>query len=574
MNRLIEYFIDNRRLNYALLAFLIFMGVSAYIKIPKEMFPDVELDKILVRGTYAGTSASVMDKMAVRDLEDGMSSIVGITKSETLITPGGFAITLTLDEHANRANTLSKVKDAISQTRQYLPSDMSEPTAIIMDKSKSLLHLSISSQTLSKAELIVLTKELKNKIARIPNINEVAIRGDSEEQLSIRLNSEAIRAYGLDHSALLGAISNLSYIYPIGNIEEQGNFVFISTTEASRDALEWQESVLKVGEKFVRLGDVASVALEFPQDDTLASFNGVMSMNLVISKGEQGNSMELSQKLRAYIEKIKPSYPDVSFDFYQDNSKPIEKRLNIVVSNMMFGLVLVFLSLYILINLRIAFIVAMGIPFSFIIGLLFIYYMGYTINIVSLLGALIVIGIVVDDAIVVSENIQRHIDEGMEPRAAAITGVKEMILPVTLATVTTVVAFLPMFMLKGEISLFLILIPIVVVMILLGSLLESFLFLPLHAVEFLKKSNNLVDWTGFQELYARVLSYFISYKKTFLLLFLILIPIATFMTMKSMKFQFFPNFDGNNLYISGKMDINTPLEETYRIAGEIERELM
>jgi len=136
--------------------------------------------------------------------------------------------------------------------------------------------------------------------------------------------------------------------------------------------------------------------------------------------------------------------------------------------------------------------------------------MGYSINIVSLLGALIVIGIVVDDAIVVSENIQRHIDEGMDNYEASIIGVKEMILPITLATVTTAAAFLPIFMMHGEIALFLILVPIVVIMILIGSLLESFLFLPLHASELLKKSNNFIDWTHFQNLYVRVLGFLIS----------------------------------------------------------------
>jgi multidrug efflux pump subunit AcrB len=250
------------------------------------------------------------------------------------------------------------------------------------------------------------------------------------------------------------------------------------------------------------------------------------------------------------------------------------KRLNTVVSNLMFGLILVFLSMSILINFRIAFIVALGIPFSFIIGLLFIYYMGYSINIVSLLGALIVIGIVVDDAIVVSENIQRYIDEGMDSKDAAILGVKEMILPITLATLTTVVAFLPIFLMHGEIALFLVLVPIVVITILIGSLLESFLFLPLHASELLKESKDFVNWEHFMNIYEKILSFHIEYKKTFLILFLVLIPLLTILTAKSIKFQFFPNFDGNNIYISGKLDTNTPIEETFKIAREIEATML
>jgi len=494
----IEYFIKNKRLNYMLLIFLAYMGYNAYINIPKEIFPNVELEKISVLGAYGGTSASVMDKMAVRDIEDHLSNINGIDKMETTITPGAFAIVLTLDESANKVNTLSRVKDSIAVTRQYLPSDMNEPIAKLLDKTKPLIKLSISSQIHSRGELTIIAKDIKSKLSKIKDISEILIRGDSNEEVSIKIDSESVLAYNLEHSGVQKAISNLSYIFPIGDIEQRGSFVYISTVNGKSNALEWENSILNIDGKYIKLGDIAEVKVEYPQTDTLATFNNDPTITLKISKGDRGDSIVLSKELREYIKKIEKKYEGVEFYFYQDTSKVVEKRLNTIISNLMLGLILVFLSMYVLINLRIALIVALGIPFSFIIGLLFIYYMGYSINIVSLLGALIVIGIVVDDAIVVSENIQRYIDEGMDNYNAAITGLKEMILPVTLATITTVVAFLPIFMMSGEISLFIILIPITVIMILLGSLLESFLFLPLHAQEFLKKSNNLIDWKPFQ----------------------------------------------------------------------------
>lgn len=574
MNNFVEYFIKNTRLNYAILVFLIFMGIDAYIKIPKEIFPDVELDKISVLGSYRGASATVMDKMAVRDIEDELSNISGIDKTETTITPGAFAILLTLNEHANREITLSRVKDAIALSRQYLPSDMNEPVATLLEKTRSLIRIAVSSEKLSIGELTVIAKEIKSKIAKIAHISEVLIRGDSDEEVLIKIDSSAAIAYGLDHASIQKAVSNLSYIFPIGNIEHRGNFAYISTVSGKADEAEYKESILNIDGKFIRLGDIAEVSIEYPQTDTLATFNNEKTISLVVSKSEEGNSLELSKKLRKYVSELQQGYTGVKFDFYQDSSKPVKERLNTIISNLMFGLILVFVSMAILINFRIAAIVALGIPFSFIIGLLSIYYFGYSINIVSLLGGLIVIGIVVDDAIVVSENIQRYIDEGMDAHEAAIKGVKEMMLPVTLATVTTVVAFLPIFMMQGEIALFIVLIPIIVVMILIGSLIESFLFLPLHAKEFLRKSKNSLDWAPFQNLYGRVVLRFIHHKKLSLALFIILIPLATFYTAKSMKFQFFPNFDGNYLYISGKLDINTPLEDTYAVSKEIEAKLM
>lgn len=570
----IEYFIKNSRLNYAILFFLIFMGINSYVAIPKEIFPDAQLDQISVLGSYGGTSASVMDKMAVRDIEDELSNITGIKKTETTITPGAFAILLTLDESSNKEITLGRVKDAIALTRQYLPSDMNEPVARLLDKTRSLIKVAVSSATLPISQLTVIAQEVKTKIAKLEGISEVLIRGDSDEEVIIKIDSEAILAYGLGHEGVQKAIANLSYIFPIGNIEQKGKFAYISTSNGKADAKEYEESILEVDGKYIRLGDIATVTIEYPQTDTLATFNNKQTISLVVSKGTQGDSIVLSKKLQEYVRSIEQNYKDVNFYFYEDSSKPVRQRLDVIISNLMFGLILVFVSMAILINIRIATIVALGIPFSFIIGLLSIYYLGYSINVVSLLGALIVIGIVVDDAIIVGENIQRYIDEGMSNYDAAVAGVKEMMLPVTLATVTTVVAFLPIFMLQGEIALFIMLIPITVIIILLGSLLESFFFLPLHAQEFLRKSNNSISWVPFENLYQKTIVRFLNYKKITLLLFLVLVPLATFYTMKSMKFQFFPNFDGNYLYISGKLDINTPLENSYQVSKEIEAELM
>ncbi|MCK4875198.1 MAG: efflux RND transporter permease subunit, partial [Sulfurimonas sp.] len=244
MIRFIEYFIKNTRLNYMLLVFLAYMGYNAYSNIPKEIFPDVELDKISVLGAYSGTSASVMDKMAVRDIEDELSNINGIDKTETTITPGAFAIILTLNESVNKVNTLSRVKDSIATTRQYLPSDMNEPIAKLLDKSKSLIKLSLSSEKLSRGELTVIAKDIKSKISKIKDISEILIRGDSQEEVSIKIDSEAIVAYNLEHSSIQKAIANLSYIFPIGDIEQRGSFVYISTVNGKSSAQEWEESIL------------------------------------------------------------------------------------------------------------------------------------------------------------------------------------------------------------------------------------------------------------------------------------------------------------------------------------------
>ncbi|MBT8348158.1 MAG: efflux RND transporter permease subunit, partial [Sulfurovum sp.] len=572
MMRLINYFIQNKSLNYVLLVFILFLGINAYYNIPKELFPEIALDKVSIRGAYAGASADNLDKMAVRDIEDELGNIQGIDKIETVIKSGTFSIVLSLNDGADKTDALNKAKDAIARSRQYLPSDMTEPTAEILTHNRPLIRLSLSSEEMNKGQLIETAKEVKSKISRNPYVSEIQIYGDSDQEVSVQINEDAIRAYGLDPAAIINAISKTSYIYPIGDIKQSGNYIFLSTVNGKENKEEWESTLIKIGEIQVRLGDVANVDITYPQNTTLSTFNGRTNVTLVLSKGPEGNAMHISQELQEYAkEKLSKEFPGVYFDFYQDSSKPVKDRLNTVIGNLMFGLTLVFLSMTLLINVRIASVVAMGIPISFAIGIMFLYFMGYSINIVSLLGGLIVIGIVVDDAIVVSENIQRHINEGMERKEAVYQGLKEMVLPVTLATLTTVAAFLPLFMLTGEIKNFIILIPVTVIMILLGSLVESFFFLPLHAEELLKKQKNFINWEPLQEKYEALLHLVIRFKYMFLFTFVVVIPILTILTIKMLNFQFFPGFDGNYLYVTGKSNVDTSIEKTEKIAKELEQ---
>jgi len=575
MTKIIKYFIDNTSLNHMILTFLLMAGVLAYIKIPKEIFPDVTLNMILISGSYSGASANTLDKMVVRDIEDDVSSVSGVSKIESVIRPGLFSVVLTLDDNADSYIVLNKVKDKLANVRQNIPSDMNEPVATVLDRNRDLIKLSVASKNADFERLLGETKEIKSKLAKIEHISEVVIYGDSEEKLELKIDDFALNAYKLSASDVISAIRNLSYIFPIGDIDDKENFIYVSTSNGKADIAEWENTLLDIGGKQLYLKDIASIRLYHPQDITLSTFNGTYNLVMKISKDVDGNSIALSKELRNYVEEtLQPMYPDLTFDFFQDSSEPIDERLSIIISNLTFGLILIFFTMYFLINRNTAIIVTLGVPFAFIIGLLFIYQSGFSLNMVSLIGALLVVGIAVDDAVVVSENIQRHIDEGMEPADAAIAGVKEMVLPITMATLTTVAAFLPMFMLSGEMGMFIKLIPVVVIMVLFGSLIESFFFLPLHAKELLKKGDRSLDWSPVTSRYERILHRLIHHKKLTLALFFIVVPLLTVVTIKSLHFQLFPAFDSRTLNITGKLSVNTTLEETYTISNNIEKVIL
>ncbi len=573
MQKLIKYFLNNTHLNHLLMVFLIISGIYAYINIPKELFPNMELNKIIVSGGYAGVSSNDMDKLAVRDIEDAINTVSGITEVQSIITPGRFSIILTLDESRDKNEILFKVKDSLANVKQNLPSDMNEVVASLLVISKDLIKLSVASNDISYDKLLNISKEIKSLIMKKDHISEIKIYGESDQKIEILIDQQAIKAYGLNPVSITKAIKNLSYTFPIGEIDDEDEYVFISTINGKNSVDEYLNSTIQIDDKFILLSDIADVKIYYPQDSTLASVNAKDSISLKISKDLSGDGIKMSKELRKYVKTLQKKYQSVDLNLYDDSSIPTQKRLKLITSNLFLGLILIFFTMYFLINKNSAIVVSMGVPFAFIIGLLFIYIMGYSINIISLIGALLVVGIAVDDAVVVSENIQRHIDEGLDPSEAAYIGVKEVLIPVTFATLTTIVAFLPMFMMSGQVGLFIKLIPVVVVAVLVGSIIESFLFLPLHSKTILKKDVKSLDWSVVTSKYNYILHKLILHKKTTLALFFILVPLLTYVSVKNLHFNFMPSYDSSKLYITAKMQQNSNLINTNKKAKEIEKYL-
>lgn len=574
MHALIAFFLKNSHLNHLLLLFLLAAGIFSYINIPKEMFPDSTLKKIVVTGAYPGASAAIMDKIAVHDLEENVGSIGGIKDIDTIVRPGMFSMVLTLEDYSQADRMLGSVKDAIAKIRQNLPADMNEPVAMLAANDPDLVKLAISSESLDMGALLKEAKRVRSQILDIEHISQVFIYGESEKKVEIGLDAEALKAYGLDPADVIDKIRELSYIFPVGNIDDNSEFIYLSTVNGKKDVRSWKETLLHIGEHYLYLDDIADIKIYYPEEGTLSSYNGKKSLILSVLKDTTGDALKLSDTLHQYVERFRQEHTDIGYDLFHDNSVPVRNRLDIIISNLTLGLILVFFTMYFLINRNTALIVTMGVPFAFIIGLIFIYQMGYSLNIVSLVGAILVVGIAVDDAVVVTENIQRHIDEGMEATKAAYTGVIEMILPVTLATLTTVAAFIPIFMISGETMLLIKLIPVVVIMVLLGSLLESFFFLPLHAKTLLRRGNASRDWSRLTDIYEKTLHRLLKLKKRTIALFVVVVPLLTLLLIEVQHFEFFPRHDVDKVFITGKLSIDTPLESTFEIANEMTKELM
>ncbi|MBE0490903.1 MAG: efflux RND transporter permease subunit [Sulfurospirillum sp.] len=573
----ITFGVKKNILNHIFFIFLVILSLFAYNKIPKEIFPPSNLDAISITGAYVGTSPDVLDKLIVQELEDDISNLNDIDRIESSIRNGAFTISIYLKGGSNKDAMLVDVKDIISAKRKDLPLDMDEPIARIMTTNYPLVAIAISSDK-DIQEILEVANQLKSALSKIQDLSDIFIRGDADQELLIKINEKKIQAYGFATQNVFSSIASLSEVFPVGIIKERGKHLFVSTKGGEGDIQKLQNTRLVILGKSVMLKDIADVSFGLADLSEVSHFNGKTNISVNINKGKNGNAIALVKEVKQLLKEFEAKYAGFSLQTYSDTSIWIRNRLNTVISNIIFGLILVSFSVYIFINSRIAFVVGVGIPVSFMIGLIAAQLLGYSLNMLSLLGALIALGMLVDEAIVVAENIYRHLEEGESPREAAINGAYEVFPAVLTATATTIFAFLPLLIMSGEMGVFMRILPIMISILLLSSLFEAFFFLPLHAKDFLTTKKNTLKnqafWSFMNVLYAKHLGYVLRYKKTFLISFLLFSFVSITTMFKSLDFQLFPNFDTTEIHISGKVDVNYELLDTQKIISEVEQVLL
>ncbi len=560
------------------MVFMLLLSIFAYQNIAKEIFPASQLDTISISGGYTGASANVLDKMVVGTIEDGLKGISEIDTIYTTIQNGSFIIKADI-KTSDTQSVLSDVKDVISNTRRDLPGDMEEPIARIAVHQYPVLLVAISGDV-SKSKLIDAANELKGKLALIKDLSGIDIRGDADDEVLITLDQKKLEAYGLEKNAVYKAISDIASIFPAGTLDGQGEHLYISTINGEKSEEALASTLLHIGDKHVRLGDIASVYLGLEEPKQISHFNAKENISLNINKSKEGNAIALSKEIREELKAFSKKYEEIDFVAYTDTSIWIKNRLNLVSSNILFGLILVSLALLLSVNFRIALVVAIGIPASFMIAIIVADLMGYSLNMLSLLGMLIALGMLVDEAIVVAENIYRHMEMEKSPRDAAIDGSLEMFPAVLTATLTTVFAFLPLLIMSGKMGMFMQVLPVMISILLLSSLFEAFYFLPLHAKEFFSMGKvNIKEaeegfWKQWIAFYEKILNKLLSRKKLSLTLILTGIILGTIGISSIMKFQLFPEFDAQQVYMNGKININNDLKDTEKYVNQIEEALL
>jgi multidrug efflux pump subunit AcrB len=365
-------------MNYLLFVLVFIVGIYSYIKTPKEIFPSFELNMVSISGGYSGTSIDILDKMAVKDIEDGVKSIDGIKEMTTIISPARFNIILELENRVDRYNTADLVKDAVNLAKQNLPDDMNDPVVSVLAIKKSLMSVSILSDKVNRDKLIKKAEQLKDKIINLNNISDVTIYGNANLYFDIKLNSKKIEALGIDESGLVSALSGLSYIYPIGKIEDTKNgHFYISTNNGAKVAKDMLNMQIKVANQKLYLKDIADIQKRYEDSATKFRVDNKDAIDIAISQSRDGNALELSNQIKEIVKDLNIESKDFHYLIHNDKSEKIKDRLNIIVSNILLGLILITLLVMVLINARMSFVIMIGIPTSFVLGAFYLYVAGY-----------------------------------------------------------------------------------------------------------------------------------------------------------------------------------------------------
>ena len=573
---LIRFSIGNPLIVNLLLALVVVMGVLSWRAMPQEMFPVVELDMARVTTVFEGASPEEVEEQVTIPLEEDFDGMPDLDVMTSVSNEGLSTITLKLKPKADVDEFMRDLRSKLDLITD-LPDEADEPELTRLETRFPVISVSLYGDA-SRAFLYDTADDVKRRLQQLPGVASVGIAGDRDWELWVIADPQLLAARGVSLDTLVRALRDNLRDLPGGSIEAREGDILLRGKGVAPDPDSLRRVVLKRSDAggLLRLGAVARVELRLEEADTLGRFNGAPSVNLTVTKTADASTIDVSRRVRALVAGLDRELPDsVRLGLFSDLSVYVQNRLDTVKSSGLVGLVLVLLSLYLFLNFRIALITAMGIPVSFLVAVMAIHYLGYTINMVSLFAFLIALGLIVDDAIIVNENIYRHMEQGLPAAQAAVVGSREVFWPVMASTATTVAAFLPMFAIGGTMGAFIEVIPVVVTASLLGSLMEAFGVLPSHAAEMLQVREShrrqRIDWAGMLHRYVDLLRFSIRQRGFVALLAIALLLLSASYAATRLPYQMFGRPDIGQFFVNIEAPNTYSLRDSEALAVRIER---
>lgn len=584
MNRFIKWFADNHLLANFLMIGVILLGVWFWTITPKEEMPNSTWNRVVISAVWSGASPEDMERFITRDIEDAVSGRDGVISVTSTSSRGSCSVVVELNERVDYDLAVNDLRTAVAEVR--LPDGVDDPVVRAFRSSQravvDIVLFKVDSPLLTVSDRVTLQQSalaLQNQLEGLPEVSYADMSGYYQSEFRVVADPARLQYYRIPFTDIPTAITGQNLRQPAGILEDRSRSMV--TIDAELDTTEELRRVVLKGNfdgPLVFLEDVARVEESFEEYDTIRKVNGREAITLRVVKNADTGIIEAADAIRARVTRFENTLAGTGLGLIvtDDDSVSVRDRLALIASNGLLGFALILILLFIFLDFKSGFWVAMGIPFSFCFTMVLASLLGQTINNMTLAAVIIVMGMVVDDAIVVTENITRLRQQGIPRAQAVVTGTVSVISPVVASVVTTCAAFLPLLFFSGIAGRMSKVIPPIVILMLLGSLLESIFVLPSHMQQPLFERRRLSGeksghwFFAVEGFFGRVLDRILHARFAVIPVFVVLALGAVLLYTSQFQFSLFPGEESDTLYVDLRTAPDFTRLETEAASREIE----
>lgn len=560
-------------------------GLLFMRSIKQEVFPEFEIDAVSITIDYPGASPEEIEKGMLLAVEDAVSGLDGIDEVRSIAREGSGTVTVEAMADADVQRLTQEIQKEVDRITTF-PVDAEEPKIILLTRKRQVLAVVIHGNAQDRV-LHEAAEQFRDRLLQDPGITQVELEGVRPLEIGIEISQENLRRYGLSLSEVAQRIQNASVELPGGSVKTSTGEILIRMKERKDYGQQFARLpvITAANGSQVVLGDIATISDGYEDTDYTADYNGQPAIMVQVYSVGQQTPIQVSEAVKRHMEQANAQLPDgIRADIRYDASDQYAQRIDLLMRNSAMGLVLVFVSLALFLELRLAFWVMMGIPTAFLGSFLILPLLGVSLNMISLFAFIIALGIVVDDAIVVGEHIYHYRQQGMPSLMAAIQGTRDMTMPVTFSILTNIAAFVPLFFIPGQMGKIFFMIPLVVITVFLLSLFECLFVLPNHTAHLKDiEKKGLMYWIhqkqqrfsfAFKhwvlESYGSFLDLLLRHRYLTLVAALaLLLTTLSYAVSGRMGMSLFPKTEADFTRVTVMMPYGTPIEKTQTVAQKI-----
>jgi len=565
--------------NLLMIAFLV-AGALTTPHILRETQPEFAPSEVEIRILYPGATAQEVEEVVCRRVED---AIDGINFVEEVRTDAREGLASTIVEMADDGDIQTFLRDIETEVNAIddFPEEVEDPIILELGRTDPVMSLLISGP-MSVPDLKAYSEDLKDRMQEA-GVSLIRIEGFSDHQLRVSLSDAALRRFGLSAVQVAERIAAQSKDIPLGTIETREKDILLRFVDQRRTSESLEKLVILTSQEGgeIRLGDIAKVEDLFERDEDKIMKSGRRNTLLKIEKSKTQDAIRVAQKVKAFVEGERERHPQMELTITQDETNILRDRLNMLITNGVQGLLLVFVTMWLFFNIRISFWVTMGLPVSFLGAFILVPYMGLSINMFTMVGLLMALGLLMDDAIVIAENIMAHRQRGKSPVAAAVEGTREVAAGVISSFITTICIMGPLAFIEGQIGKVLKVVPMMLILVLAVSLIEAFWILPAHinhamhrfdpdtTNRFRQRFDAFFAWVR-DRLLGGTVEVLLKWRYPFMASVLGIFVLSLGMVASGkIKFQGFPDLEGDVVMARLMMPQGTPLSRTELVVTHI-----